>query len=223
MRREHARVLDPRYQAIAPKCGWVAHHAQGTHFDGRAGREPGGCREPGAGVEVTADAPACTTTLHTRPHPALRQTGSFVIRFLLYLPSTEALSLPYFSPGLRTSPSQVSELKAPQRRTGCLLGAFSPQNILNSQVQSAEATHSPSILAAGEPALASRLRKQGGLTTHSPDLLTLHHRHTPGFWEESQTPSRDGPPLNMLPHLSVSAQLSAALLFPAESSIKKCR
>ena len=44
-RREHARVWDPPYQAIAPKCRWVAHHAQGTHFDGRAGRERGGCRD----------------------------------------------------------------------------------------------------------------------------------------------------------------------------------
>lgn len=126
-RREHARVLDPRYQAIAPKCRWVAHHAQGTHFDGRAGREPGGCREPGAGVQVTVNTPACTAPPHICPHPALRQTGSFVIHFLLYSPSDKGSVPPLRLP-------LASELPLPGFRAETP-GAFSPQNILNGQVQ----------------------------------------------------------------------------------------
>lgn len=47
---------------------------------------------------MTADTPACTTPPHIRPHPALRQTGSFVIRFLLYLPSDRGSVPPLLLP-----------------------------------------------------------------------------------------------------------------------------
>lgn len=221
-RREHACVLDPRYQAIAPKCGWVAHHAQGTHFDGRAGREPGGCREPGAGVEVTAGAPACTTTLHTRPHPALRQTGSFVIRFLLYLPSERGsvppLLLPWPPnlplPGFRAESSSEENGLPP----GSLLSPEHPEQPSPERRGKPQSQH----LGSRRASLGFQAEKARWSDHTQPRPVDPSPPAHPRILGRKPDPIKQWAPPNTLPHLSVSGQLSAALLFPAES-IKKCR